>query len=153
MPNESKYELVGSIDVGAETISQYSDQKTEFSELMRQLISVQTKQNELLQEVVDQLGAAQRQRNAELAQWKRANPVLANSCKMAADSLGKIQTDFLTSLAYEVDDNFEELKDNEYLLNEFFDKYGSRIIHLNTILQTLSILGNAPDVSAVVSTK
>ncbi len=153
MPNESKYELVGSIDVGAETISQYSDQQTEFSELMRQLISVQTKQNELLQEVVDQLGAAQRQRNAELAQWKRANPVLANSCKMAADSLGKIQTDFLTSLAYDVDDNFEELKDNEYLLNEFFDKYGSRIIHLNTILQTLSILGNAPDVSAVVSTK
>ena len=153
MSNESKYELVGSIDVGAETISQYSDQKTEFSELMRQLISVQTKQNELLQEVVDQLGAAQRQRNAELAQWKRANPVLANSCKMAADSLGKIQTDFLTSLAYDVDDNFEELKDNEYLLNEFFDKYGSRIIHLNTILQTLSVLGNAPDVSAVVSTK
>jgi len=152
MPNESQYELVSSIDVGAETITQYSDQKTEFSELMRQLISVQTKQNELLQEVVDQLGAAQRQRNMELAQWKRANPVLANSCKMAANSLGKIQTDFLTSLAYEVDDNFEDLKDNEYLLNEFFDKYGTRIVHLNTILQTLTILGNAPDISAVVST-
>jgi len=151
MPNDSKYELVGSIGVDAETITQYSDQRSEFSELMRQLISVQTKQNELLQEVVDQLGAAQRQRNMELAQWKRANPVLANSCKMAANSLGKIQTEFLTSLAYEVDDNFEDLKDNEYLLNEFFDKYGSRIVHLNTILQTLSILGNAPDVSAVVS--
>jgi len=153
MSNESKYELVNSIDSCPETITQYSNQQTEFSELMRQLISVQTKQNELLQEVVDQLGAAQRQRNMELAQWKRANPVLANSCKMAANSLGKIQTDFLTSLAYDVDDNFEELKDNEYLLNEFFDKYGSRIVHLNTILQTLSILGNAPDLSAVVSTK
>ena len=151
MANESKYELVSSLDTNSATITQRTDLQTELPDLLRQLIAVQNKQNELLQEVVNQLTAAQRQRNIELAQWKRANPTLANSCKIAADCLGKLQTEFLTSLAYDVDDNFEDLQGNEYLLNEFFEKYGPRIIHLNTILQTLSVLGNAPDLSNTIS--
>lgn len=150
MASEVKYELVNSLDTGSTTITQHTDFKTEFSELVRQLITIQTKQNELLQAVVDQLTAAQRQRNFELAQWKLANPSLANSCKIAADCLGKLQTEFLTSLACDIDDNFEDMQGNEYMLNEFFEKYGPRIIHLNTILQTLSVLGNAPDISNTV---
>ena len=150
--NKSKYELVSSIDQApAATITQRVETQSEVPDLLRQLILAQTRQNELLQEIVNQLTAAQRQRNLELAQWKRANPVLANSCRMAAECLGKLQTEFLTSLAYDVDDNFENLQENEYLLNEFFEKYGPRIVHLNTILQTLTVLGNAPDVTNSVS--
>ena len=150
--NKSKYELVSSIDQApAATITQRVETQSEVPDLLRQLILAQTRQNELLQEIVNQLTAAQRQRNLELAQWKRANPVLANSCRMAAECLGKLQTEFLTSLAYDVDDNFENLQGNEYLLNEFFEKYGPRIVHLNTILQTLTVLGNAPDVTNSVS--
>lgn len=150
--NKSKYELVSSIDQApAATITQRVETQSEVPDLLRQLILAQTRQNELLQEIVNQLTAAQRQRNLELAQWKRANPVLANSCRMAAECLGKLQTEFLTSLAYDVDDNFENLQGNEYLLNEFFEKYGPRIVHLNTILQTLTVLGNAPDVANSVS--
>ncbi len=150
--NKSKYELVGSIDQApATTITQRADSQSEIPDLLRQLIAAQTRQNELLQEIANQLTAAQRQRNLELAQWKRANPVLANSCRMAAECIGKLQTDFLTSLAYDVDDNFEDLQGNEFLLNEFFEKYGPRIVHLNTILQTLSVLGNAPDITNSVS--
>lgn len=150
--SKSKYELVGSNEpTPATTITQRVNTQSEIPDLIRQLIVAQTKQNELLQEIVNQLTASQRQRNLELAQWKLANPVLANSCKMAADCLGKIQTDFLSSLAYDVDDNFEELQENEFLLSEFFEKYGPRLVHLNAILQTLSILGNAPDVTSSVS--
>ncbi len=151
MANAPKYELVsplmGPVDARADstTITQNVEQQTDMTDLIRQLIMIQTKQNELLQEVVNQLGAAQRQRNLELARWKKDNPVLSRSCKLAADCLGKIQTEFLASLACEIDDSFENLQDSEYLLNEFFDKYGPRIVHLNTLLQTLSVLGNAPD--------
>lgn len=152
MSNEPKYQLVGSVDVGAgATVTQHADERSEFSALVRQLITVQTRQNELLQEVVNQLSAAQRQRNAELAQWKQANPGLSKSCKVAADCLGKIQTEFLSNLAFEVGENFENMTESEYFLNEFFDKYGPRIVHLNTLLQTLSVLGNAPDVSKTVA--
>lgn len=151
MSTETKYELVNSLTASSGTITQSVDNKTEFADLVRQLIAVQNRQNELLQEIVNQLTAAQRQRNMELAQWKKANPSLATSCKVAADCLGKFQTEVLTSLACDVEDNFEELQDNEYLLSEFFEKYGPKLIHLNTILQTLSILGNAPDLNKTIS--
>lgn len=157
MSGNSRYELVNATintndpRANATTISQSVDQQTELVALARQLILAQTKQNELLQEIVNQLGLAQRQRNMELAQWKQANPKLANACKLAAERLGKIQTDFLANLASEVDDSFENLQDSEYMLNEFFDKYGPRIIHLNTLLQTLAALGNAPDLPKSIS--
>ena len=152
MANTSKYELVGSIDSSAgATITQHADRESEFSDLIRQLIASQNRQNALLQEVVNQLSAAQRQRSFELAQWRRANPELAQSCKAAAESLGKIQSTLLSKLAFEIDASFEDLQDSEYMLNDFFDKYGPRISHLNTLLQTLSILGNAPDFGGTIS--
>lgn len=153
MSTSSKYELVNPLNASSNvnTITQNVDFKTEFADLMRQMIIVQNKQNELLQEIINQLTINQRQRNLELAQWKRANPTLANACKSAANSLSKLQTEFLTTLACEVDDNFENLQDNEYELSEFFDKYGPKLIHLNAILQTLSVLGNAPDFTNTVS--
>ncbi len=156
MASNSKYELVSPIGAvetnsNASTITQNVEHQTEVADLLRHLILVQAKQNELLQEVVNQLSFAQRQRNLELAQWKKANPILAHSCKIAADRLGKIQTEFLAGLASEIDDSFENLQESEYLLSEFFDKYGPRIVHLNTLLQTLSVLGNAPDFPKPVS--
>lgn len=115
------------------------------------LIAIQSRQNELLEEVVDQLSSAARQRAVELAKWKQANPRLARSCKAAADKLGQIQTDFIESLSDEIEDNFELLHDGEFVLNEFVDRFGPRFVHLNTILQVLTQLGNAPD--AVLSKK
>ncbi len=144
MPNEPKYELVNSIDVNAGTITQHADRQSEFTALVRQLLVAQNRQNELLQEVVDCLSAGQRQRTAELSQWKDANPGLAKSCRVAADNLGRIQTEFLSSLTFEINDNFENLQDSEYFMHEFFDKYGPRIAHLNALMQTLSVLGSVP---------
>ena len=52
--------------------------------MMEQLVIGQDRQNELLEEIVEQLGANQRQRGNELNNWKQANPILAKRCKAAA---------------------------------------------------------------------
>ena len=105
------------------------------------------RQNELMEELVNQLGAAQRQRAVELGQWKQANPGLARSCRMAAEALSRIQTEYLETLTEEIGDNFETLRDGEFMLNEFVDRFGPRIAHLNGLLQVLSQLSATPDPS------
>ncbi len=116
----------------------------EGTHLLRQLVSGQDRQNELLEELVNQLGAAQKQRAMELGQWKQANPHLARSCRMAAEALSKVQTEFLDSLTQEVRDNYETLLDGEFMLNEFVDRFGPRLAHLNGLLQVLSQLSATP---------
>jgi len=87
--------------------------------LLRALVAGQQRQNELLQQLVSQLSAAQRQRQNELGQWKQNNPRLARSCRAAAEALGKVQTEFLDSLTQEIHDSYENLLDGEFMLNEF----------------------------------
>ena len=113
--------------------------------LMREMLAAQDRQNELLEELVEQQVAAHRQRVGELASWKMANPELAYFCKKAADKLGRIQTDYLNAITEEVHDNFETIRDSEFMLNDFLDRFGPRFVHLNGILQVLVQLGNAPD--------
>jgi hypothetical protein len=91
------------------------------------------------------MGLQSKQRANELGQWKQANPRLARSCRKAAESLGKIQTEFLETLTDDVNSNFDTLIDGEYMLNEFIDKYGPRMAHLNGLLQVLAMLGTAPN--------
>ena len=62
-----------------------------------------------------------------------------------------VQTFNLDSGFREIDDSFENLQESEYLLSEFFYIFCPRIVHLNTLLQTLSVLGNAPDFPKPVS--
>jgi len=114
--------------------------------LMREMLSCQMRQNELLEELVDQVSSGQRRRMAELAVWKNANPQLSRFCKTAADRLGKVQTEFLHSITVEIHDNFEEMADGEYALQEFVDRFGPRFMHLTGLLQILTQLGNAPEV-------
>lgn len=114
------------------------------SALLRHLIAAQDRQNELLEELVQQMGAAQRQRATELNQWKQANPQLAQRCREAAEMLGKIQTQFLESVTEEITENAEVLMDGEFMLNEFVDRFGPRLAHLNGVLQVLAQLGSGP---------
>lgn len=117
------------------------DTQSEMVALMHQLVMGQDRQNELLEEMVEQVGAVQRQRSAELGQWKEANPLLARRCRAAAEALSKIQTEFLHGLTVEVNDSHEDMADSDYMLNEFVDRYGPRLAHLNGVLQLLSQLG------------
>jgi len=117
----------------------------EITGLLRELVSAQDRQNELLEELVNQLAAAQRQRATEIGQWKQANPGLARNCRIAAEALSKVQTEYLSNLTEEISENFESLRDGEFMLNEFVDRFGPRLAHLNGLLQVLSQLSGPPN--------
>jgi chromosome condensin MukBEF ATPase and DNA-binding subunit MukB len=113
--------------------------------VLREILAAQDRQNELLEELVNQLNAAQRQRANELGQWKQANPELARDCRVAAEALSKVQTEYLANLTQEINENYEVLRDGEFMLNEFVDRFGPRIAHLNGLLQVLSQLSATGD--------
>ncbi|REJ70693.1 MAG: hypothetical protein DWQ31_00070 [Planctomycetota bacterium] len=112
---------------------------------MHQILAGVDRQTELLEELVATTGAAQRQRNNELSQWRRANPHLAASCRHAAEALAQVQSEFLASLTSEIEENAEDLKDGDFVFNEFVDRYGPRLAHLNGVLQMLSQLSSPQD--------
>jgi hypothetical protein len=113
--------------------------------LLREMLTAQDRQNELLEELVGHFCSAQRQRASELGNWKQANPNLARNCRLAAEALGKVQTEYLVSLTEEISENFETLRDGEFMLNEFIDRFGPRLAHLNGLLQVLSQLSSTPN--------
>ena len=126
---------------------QDQDSSGELCTLMREMLAAQDRQNELLEELVVQIGSHHRQRMAELSVWQQANPELAHFCRRAADKLGKIQTDYLTSITEEIEYGFETLRGGEYVLSEFVDRFGPRFAHLNGLLHVLSQLGSPSDVT------
>jgi len=146
--SNSRPPLFSQIDVaqpgfsGPHGIGSEEDEQTR---LLRALLIGQDRQNELMEELINQLGATQKQRASELGQWKQANPLLAKRCRAAAEALGKIQTEFLESLTGEINNNFETLLDGEFMLNEFVDRFGPRMAHLNGLLQVLSQLSATPN--------
>jgi uncharacterized protein involved in exopolysaccharide biosynthesis len=149
MPNDpNEYSPVFRIDVSADpsptpnTTGQSGD--AAMVALLRQLVVGQTKTNQLLEDLVQQQNVTQRQRATELVQWKDANPDLARCCRSAAETLGRVQTEFLKSLTDEVVDNEDALMDGEFMFNEFVDRFGPRLAHLNGVLQVLSQLGTMP---------
>lgn len=137
-----------SIDVSAEPGSSSnravdSDDASEATvALLHQVVSAQQKQNQLLEQLVQATVNVQKQRTTELQQWKDANPQLANSCRRAAEKLSRVQIEFLESLTEEIEDNEEHLVEGEYMLNEFVDRFGPRLAHLNGVLQVLAQLGS-----------
>ena len=137
-----KPSLFTPIDVSTHTTA--NPQRTRESEsvkdVLQQLVAAQDRQNELMEELIEQMSASQRQRSAELAQWKQANPHLARRCREAAEVLGRVQSAFLESVTEEISDSAEDLLDGEFVLNEFVDRFGPRLAHLNGVLQVLSQL-------------
>lgn len=112
--------------------------------VLQQVLETQRRQVELLEEMSKQMQATQRQRANELQQWKQANPQLAKSCWEASQALGQVQADYLRTMTTEVEFNSEDMLASEFVLNEFVDRFGPRMAHLNSILQVLGQLGSPP---------
>lgn len=131
------------IDVSPEAESQQSEASGNqiAMELLRQIVNGQNQQNKLLEQLIQQNAAMQQQRANELQQWKSANPDLARSCRQAAETLSRVQTRFLDNLTEEITYNEENLLEGEFMLNEFVDRFGPRLAHLNGVLQVLAQLG------------
>ncbi len=114
------------------------------SQVLKDIRDSLDKQTELMEELVGHLCHNQRQRNQELAQWKSANPALVRSCRRAAETLSRVQTEFLKTMTREVNTNAEALTDGDFMLNEFVDRFGPRMAHLNGVLQVLATLSSNP---------
>lgn len=136
------------IDVSAEPNRSPASNTSNLGEatltLLHQLLVAQQRQNQLLETLVNHTVNAQKQRNSELQQWKDANPLLADSCRRAAEVLSKVQSEFLGQLTQEIEDQEDDLMDGEYVLNEFVDRFGPRLAHLNGVLQVLAQLSATP---------
>lgn len=131
------------IDVSADTQSESMDRSDVIQiELLRQLVAGQQRQIELLAELAQATAGLHKQRAAEIQQWKDANPKLARACRNAAETLARVQTQFLESITEEVIENEEHLIDGEFMLHEFVDRFGPRMAHLNGVLQVLAQLGD-----------
>ena len=116
----------------------------EVAMLLRQLLAIEQRQTKLLEDLLTQVSVSQRQRAAELGQWRQANPHLAKKCREAAEALARVQTEFLHQLTEEVNTNFDALLDGEFMFTEFVDRFGPRMAHLNGILQVLAQLSSPP---------
>ena len=116
----------------------------EQSELLREVLAAQDRTNEILEELVGVMAHTQKQRAQELHQWRKANPVLAESCHDAAESLGRVQLDYLERITDEINDSAEDMVEGEFLMNEFVDRFGPRLAHLNGVIQVLAQLSSSP---------
>lgn len=112
--------------------------------LLRDMLTAMDRQNELLEELVGHVTAQQKQRNQELNNWKQANPRLTKDCKLAADLLARVQTEYLQEITDEVNANVEDMQAGDFMFNEFVDRFGPRLAHLNGMLQVLGQLGSQP---------
>src|SRR5262245_17891874 len=113
----------------------------EHTALLRDLLSAQDRTNELLEELVGLMAASHKQRMQELHQWKNANPRLAESCREAAEALSRVQVDYLERITDEINDTAEDMVCGDFMLNEFVDRFGPRLAHLNGVIQVLAQLG------------
>lgn len=138
------------IDVSAETEANAQPEPPHEKvvvELLRQMVASQLQQNRLMEELIQQNVAANKQRANELQQWKNANPELARACRQAAETLSRVQTQFLDTMTEEIADSEEHLIEGEFMLNEFVDRFGPRLAHLNGVLQVLAQLGGTGEVA------
>ena len=144
MTHDSQVPPVFRIDVSAEHASTNETEPDKSDDpmvpLMQQMVSLQEQQNQLLEDLNIHLATTQRQRASELGMWKEAHPDLARNCRLAAETLSRVQTQFLRNLTEDVEHNEEALIDGEFMLNEFVDRYGPRLAPLNGVLQVLSQL-------------
>ena len=146
-PSHSAPPLFSQVDVTPAQPRQVF-QEAEQSELLRDMLTAQDRTNELLEELVNTLAAAHKQRNRELKQWKEANPDLARSCRQAAEALSRVQIEYLDRITEEINENADDMAYGEFMFNEFVDRFGPRLAQLNGVIQTLAQLSSPPNAAA-----
>ncbi len=141
--------LYTQVDISAAAQSTAPNQPQNFQrehlELLREILNAQDRTNEVLEELVNATAAQQKQRAAELNQWKQANPELARCCRAAAEGLSQVQIRFLDRMTEEINDTVEDLMEGDFMLTEFVDRFGPRLAHLNGVIQVLAQLSSIPN--------
>ena len=119
--------------------------REEQTDLLRDVLNAQERTNELLEDLVATVATQQKQRASELHQWRNAHPKLAAACREAAEALSRVQIEYLNRLTDDINDQSDDMVDGEFVLNEFIDRYGPRLAHLNGVIQVLAQLSSVPN--------
>jgi hypothetical protein len=143
--------MFSQVDVSAGNISDSVGTQAEQTELLREVLAAQDRSNEILEELVTVMATSQKQRAQELHQWRHANPELADSCREAAEALSHVQVDYLERITEEISDTADDMADGEFVLNEFVDRFGPRLAHLNSVIQVLAQLSSTPSATTAQS--
>lgn len=141
-PQQSQY--FTHIDVSPSSSSGAENEQSHTEFLLQHLLAGQQRTNDLLEELTKMMAAPHKQRANEINQWKETHPYLSKSCRRAAEALSEVQTEFLRKLTDEITDHSEHFLEGEFMMNEFVDRFGPRLAHLNGVLQVLSQLSAAP---------
>ncbi|MDA7979412.1 MAG: hypothetical protein MPJ50_11670 [Pirellulales bacterium] len=138
--NQQSAAMFSQMDVSPQQEADDRPSGSDQTYLLQDILSAVDRQNELMEELIGVLGAKQRRKATELNQWRKAHPQLASHCRHAAETLGRVQMEFLSNMTEEIRDNGETLLDGEFMLGEFVDRYGPRLAHMHSMLQVLSQL-------------
>jgi hypothetical protein len=138
--------LFSQLDVSSSTRTQtLLSPREEQTELLREILASQDRTNELLEDLASTLAANQKQRANELNHWRNAHPALASACREAAEALTRVQIEYLDRMTEEINDTSADMVDGDFMLNEFIDRYGPRLAHLNGVIQVLAQLSSVPN--------
>jgi DNA-binding transcriptional regulator YbjK len=119
-----------------------SKPRGELAEVLHEILGAQERTNELLEELAGAVAANHKQRLSELNQWRNAHPALATACREAAEALTRVQIEYLERITEEINDTSDDMIEGDFLLNEFIDRYGPRLAHLNSVIQVLAQLSS-----------
>jgi len=56
-----------------------------------------------------------------------------------------VQIEYLNRMTDDINDQSEDMVEGEFVLNEFVDRYGPRLAHLNGVIQVLAQLSSVPN--------
>jgi len=115
-------------------------QHQEVLSALRDIANLQKRQNDLLTQLICIQTAAQRQKAADLQNWRNAHPELTQGCRDLLKKMVEMQTDYFTRMVEHSIENDDCWEGSEFMFNEFVDQFGPRLIHLNCLLQSLSQL-------------
>ena len=59
--------------------------------------------------------------------------------------MSSMQNEYFTKMVEESVENSEDWNYSEFMFNDFVDRFGPRLIHLNSLLQALSQLAAPPE--------
>lgn len=138
--------IFSQVDVSAGSSPEAAlDPLIEQTELLREVLAAQDRTNDILEELVGVMAGVHKQRSQELHQWKQANPKLSENCGEAAEALSRVQVEYLDRITEEINDSADDMIHGEFLFNEFVDRFGPRLAHLNGVIQVLAQLSSIPN--------
>lgn len=137
------------VDIGAGNTTPRSESNDdERTELLRDILSAQDRSNALLEELLRTMNTAQKQRAGELHQWRQANPDLARRCRQAVEALSRVHVEYLDTMTDEINSSWDGMLEGEFMLNEFVDRFGPRLAHLNGMIQVLAQLSSSANTAS-----